>query len=108
MAVESKKSLKTVQGTGVVYGEGQAIARARYRLLVNQRAAIYEDKPWRPSQPDLADAGGLLRVIEGEIWLLGILPPLILKLEDGRQMEFYVKRAEYRPNEQHIFRIAGR
>ncbi len=107
MAVESKKSLKTVQGTGVVYGEGQAIARARYRLLVSPGAAIDEDKPSRPAQPNLADAGGLLRVIEGEIWLLGILPPLTLKLEDGHQMEFYVKRAEYRPNEQHILRIAG-
>lgn len=85
------------RGVGTITGGADlAPAPVRYQLRITQTMHISQAQSGEPETPGAYDVSGSLEVLEGDPMLLMNKSNLVLTLEDGRKVGFFIKKADFR------------
>ncbi len=86
--MQSSRIIDRLTGRGGVERNGEIICEVDYEIIVSQPTAETQSDTEAKSMPDIPDARGRLRVLDGKRNLME--GDLILRLNDGRQWKFTV------------------
>ena len=86
--MQSSRIIDRLTGRGGVARNGEIICEVDYEIIVSQPTVETQSDTEAESMPDIPDARGRLRVLDGKRNLME--GDLILRLNDGRQWNFTV------------------
>ena len=86
--MQSSRIIDRLTGRGGVERNGEIICEVDYEIIVSQPTAETRSDTEAESMPDIPDARGRLRVLDGKRNLME--GDLTLSLNDGRQWKFTV------------------
>ena len=87
-----RRTIEKLRGVGTILDQHQEIAKVKYELDVTQAFIVARTIDGSAEKlPGLGDTRGVLTLVDGESNLIE-KDGLILRLSDGRQWSFFVRR----------------